>query len=504
MRGARTRDASVSSLPKPSHDDMILPAVARRIKEEGLFNHDVIAYSDDYNAPLYRLPTTSGTAGNPFASYDREMAASSTNLSGPKGQSSPNDRQFDGPSDEIPTASNRREDPIKKSHEKQSSSTSTPVPRGPSPTPLERRETPSSSPIPEAIPQVSTPPRERGAGKESDVALTAVPDPSIPAGSRPDRPRRTRRNTEGRQRIDLPEQEQYVRQQSPTSDRKGKVSENDTQALDVRGTMQGNDGSNRQQRRRSKTMDQGRYNVSNDFYADIQTAEAAQFAVPKKPAATHHQHENGNGYQRRQNQYSNNEGGDRYDQQYDQRYSNNKNQHQGRQYRNEEPAQCSPKSQYDRQPQQAQDPYNYGHQQSQQQSQQYHQESKYAQEPQYTQEAQYDQEPQYAQRQQRQQKQYNQPDNQRQNHAQGGRNHYNQQQNYGVDQVQDYDNQDYDHRQPSRQHNDDQSRFAQGASHIEMSQFSPESHHDTPNNNNPEVIDNPKMKKKGAVCCIIC
>ncbi|KAG0038777.1 hypothetical protein BGZ82_010840 [Podila clonocystis] len=381
MRGTRTRDASVSSIPKPSHDDMILPAVARRIKEEGLFNHDVIAYSDDYNAPLYRLPTTPGTIGNPFASYDRE------------------------------------------------------------------------------------------------------------------------KNTEGRQRVDLPEQEQYVRQQSPSSDRKGQVSENDTQALDVRGTMQGNDKANRQQRRRSKTMDQERCNVSNDFYADIQTAEAAQFVAPKKPAATRQQHENSSGYQKRQNQYPTNEGGDRYDQ-YDQQYSNNNNQ--GRQYRNEEPAQPSPRNRYDRKPQQAQDPYNYDHQQSQHQYQQYQQESKYALEPQYTQETQYAQEPQSAQRQQRRQKHYPQPEDQtqRQSHAQGGRSHYKQQQNYDVDQVQGYDNQDYEHRQPSRRH-DNQPRFAQGATHIEMSQLGPEPQHDTLSNNNPEVIDGPKMKKKGAVCCII-
>ncbi|KAG0035711.1 hypothetical protein BGZ81_000004 [Podila clonocystis] len=501
MRGTRTRDASVSSIPKPSHDDMILPAVARRIKEEGLFNHDVIAYSDDYNAPLYRLPTTPGTTGNPFASYDREKSNSSINLSSPTGHSSPNDRQFDRPADEIPTSNRHEEDPIKRVHQKQSSSVNNPVPRDPSATPLERRETPSSSPIPEAIPQLSTPPRERRSGKDSDAVITAVPEPSIPAG-RPDRPRRSRRNTEGRQHVDLPEQEQYVRQQSPSSDRKGQVSENDIQALDVRGTMQGNDKANRQQRRRSKTMDQERYNVSNDFYADIQKAEAAQFVAPKKPATTRQQHENSNGFQKRQNQYPNNEGGDRYDQ-YDQQYS--KNNHQGRQYRNEEPAQPSPRNRYDRQPQEAQDPYNYDRQQSQQQYQQYQQESKYAQEPQYTQETQYAQGPQSAQRQQRRQKHYPQPEDQtqRQSHALGGRSHYNQQHNYGVDQVQDYDNQDYEHRQPSRQH-DDQSRYAQGATHIEMSQLYPEPQHDTLSNNNPEVIDSQKMKKKGAVCCIIC
>ncbi|KFH64264.1 hypothetical protein MVEG_10089 [Podila verticillata NRRL 6337] len=498
MREARMRDTSISSILKPSHDDMILPAVARRIKEEGLFNHDVIAYSDDYNAPLYRLPTTSGGVGNPFASYDREKAASSSNLSTSKGPSSDND-QHDGSKNEKPTINSRyEEDPIKKTHKKQSSSAS-PVQRETSPTPLERRQTPSSSPVPEAIPQAPTPlsyePRE---DKNSDTVLTTVQEPSIPAGSRPDRPRRARRNTEGRQRMDLQEQEQYARQQSPTPDRKGQVSENDIQALDVRGTMQGNDRSNRQQRRRSKTMDQSeRYNASNDFYSDIQTVEA-QFVVPKKPTA-HQQHES-NDYRRRQNQYPNNEVGDRYEQQYDQQYSNNN--YQSRQYRNEEPsAQRSPKKQHDR-PQQAQDSY-YGRQESQQQyQQQYHQESKYVHEPQYTQEPQYAQEQQYARQHRQKQQLYSQPeDQQHQNDAQGARSRYNK--SYGVKQ-QTYGNQDYEH-QPSRQHDDP--RYVQDTTHVEMSQLSPEPQPDISSNNdnnNPEVIDDAKMKKKGAVCCIIC
>jgi len=81
-RGTRSRDASISSLPVPNHDDMILPAVARRLKEQGeLYDHDVIAYSDDYHAPLYKLPAGSpGTKGNPFASYDKAKAASTSNL----------------------------------------------------------------------------------------------------------------------------------------------------------------------------------------------------------------------------------------------------------------------------------------------------------------------------------------------------------------------------------------------------------------------------------------
>ncbi|KAF9935064.1 hypothetical protein FBU30_008557 [Linnemannia zychae] len=78
---ARSKDASASSLPRPRHEDMILPVVAKRIKEQGLHNHDVIAYSDDYNAPLYKAPSTPAYVGNPFASYDRMKAASSASLS---------------------------------------------------------------------------------------------------------------------------------------------------------------------------------------------------------------------------------------------------------------------------------------------------------------------------------------------------------------------------------------------------------------------------------------
>ncbi|KAF9280756.1 hypothetical protein BGZ68_007039 [Mortierella alpina] len=75
----RSRDASVSSI-RPNHDDMILPAVARRIKEQGLHEHDVIAYSDAYDAPLYKLPSSPAYENNPFASYDRAKAVSSASL----------------------------------------------------------------------------------------------------------------------------------------------------------------------------------------------------------------------------------------------------------------------------------------------------------------------------------------------------------------------------------------------------------------------------------------
>ncbi|KAF9572024.1 hypothetical protein EC968_010429 [Mortierella alpina] len=79
----RSRDASVSSM-RPNHDDMILPAVARRIKEQGLHEHDVIAYSDAYDAPLYKLPSSPAYENNPFASYDRAKAVSSSSLAQPK------------------------------------------------------------------------------------------------------------------------------------------------------------------------------------------------------------------------------------------------------------------------------------------------------------------------------------------------------------------------------------------------------------------------------------
>ncbi|KAF9960576.1 hypothetical protein BGZ70_008567, partial [Mortierella alpina] len=75
----RSRNASVSAM-RPNHDDMILPAVARRIKEQGLHEHDVIAYSDAYDAPLYKLPSTPAYENNPFASYDRAKAVSSSSL----------------------------------------------------------------------------------------------------------------------------------------------------------------------------------------------------------------------------------------------------------------------------------------------------------------------------------------------------------------------------------------------------------------------------------------
>ncbi|KAG0262780.1 hypothetical protein BG011_009701 [Mortierella polycephala] len=88
-QAARSRNVSVSSLTRPNHDDMILPAVARRIKEQGLHEHNVIAYSDDYDAPLYKRPPSPKSVGNPFAGYDRAKAASSASLGQQQHQQQP-------------------------------------------------------------------------------------------------------------------------------------------------------------------------------------------------------------------------------------------------------------------------------------------------------------------------------------------------------------------------------------------------------------------------------
>ncbi|KAF8976919.1 hypothetical protein BGZ46_007831, partial [Entomortierella lignicola] len=84
----RSREGSVSSMPGPRHEDMILPAVARRIKEQGIIANDVVAYSDDYNAPLYKLPSSSISVNHPFASYDKENAASNASLAHKKSMQS--------------------------------------------------------------------------------------------------------------------------------------------------------------------------------------------------------------------------------------------------------------------------------------------------------------------------------------------------------------------------------------------------------------------------------
>ncbi|KAF9130518.1 hypothetical protein BGW39_002976 [Mortierella sp. 14UC] len=182
---ARTRDASVSSIPGPRHEDMILPVVAKRIKEQGLFDHDVVAYSDDYNAPLYKAPSTPANVGNPFASYDRMKAASSVSLSNPKsppGSSSAYDQDMD--------------------RNKASTSSEHPVP-------------PISPSLSDTSPDLSTgqPTRKQRELKETvesqqlQLQQQSFNDPSSsgnssPVATRPDRPRRARRNTERSTRHD--------------------------------------------------------------------------------------------------------------------------------------------------------------------------------------------------------------------------------------------------------------------------------------------------------------
>ncbi|KAF9911955.1 hypothetical protein EC991_001402 [Linnemannia zychae] len=184
---ARTRDTSVSSLPGPRHEDMILPVVAKRIKEQGLFDHDVVAYSDDYNAPLYKAPSTPANVGNPFASYDRMKAASSVSLSTPKSPPeswSAYDQDMDW--------------------NKASTSSEHPIP-------------PVSPPLSDTSPDLSNgqPTRKQRERKETvesqqqqqQQQQQSFNDPSSsghssPVATRPERPRRARRNTERSTRHD--------------------------------------------------------------------------------------------------------------------------------------------------------------------------------------------------------------------------------------------------------------------------------------------------------------
>ncbi|KAF9108258.1 Peroxisomal membrane protein PMP27 [Mortierella sp. AM989] len=164
----RSRDASVSSLPGPRHEDMILPAVARRIKEQGLYDHDVIAYSDDYNAPLYKLPSASSNINHPFASYDREKAASSTSLGrqkSPSLTSNGEDENFNhvlSPSPEIPDSPNKSS-----------------AQRG-----ARREET-----------QTQQQQSSEGQSEANGSGAASATSNSTPNVAQPERPRRARRNT---------------------------------------------------------------------------------------------------------------------------------------------------------------------------------------------------------------------------------------------------------------------------------------------------------------------
>ncbi|KAF9361525.1 hypothetical protein BGX26_002030 [Mortierella sp. AD094] len=169
----RSRDGSVSSLPGPRHEDMILPAVARRIKEKGLFDHDVIAYSDDYNAPLYKLPSASSNINNPFASYDREKAVSSTSLAQQKSPSS------------ISKGRNEAE-----SHSESFSPTLSPSSDIPDSPNASSRQT--GAPKSETQSRQQQPSEGRSGANGRDDVPTSNNTPDV---AQPERPRRVRRNT---------------------------------------------------------------------------------------------------------------------------------------------------------------------------------------------------------------------------------------------------------------------------------------------------------------------
>ncbi|KAG9066068.1 hypothetical protein KI688_001287 [Linnemannia hyalina] len=205
---ARSRDASVSSLPGPRHEDMILPVVAKRIKEQGLFDHDVVAYSDDYNAPLYKAPSSPANAGNPFASYDRMKAASSGDLSNlrslPESSSSAYNRKFDQSleNDQDLVQSKAGQD-SRDEHNRASTSSENPVPS-------------VSPPLSDASPNLSTGHSERRQRQRKETVESQQsqqhqqqasngPSSSVatsPVTTQPDRPRRARRNTERSTRHD--------------------------------------------------------------------------------------------------------------------------------------------------------------------------------------------------------------------------------------------------------------------------------------------------------------
>ncbi|KAI8598845.1 hypothetical protein EDD21DRAFT_176061 [Dissophora ornata] len=218
----RPRDASVSSLPGlsglpgPRHEDMILPAVAKRIKEQGLQELGVIAYSDDYDAPLYKLPSTPATQGNPFGTYDGAKAASSTTLGGqqvsPPGPSSSTNGEKEGgsQSDALDLPSLPPNPPVPESYEVLS--------------PSQRRaraEAKADQEAPETKSESRSRRQQRSEDKRGTAAeATAVPTPASPANNspdvtRPERPRRTRRNTDhqAQQEATAPNSEDYAQPQ---------------------------------------------------------------------------------------------------------------------------------------------------------------------------------------------------------------------------------------------------------------------------------------------------
>ncbi|KAG0223025.1 hypothetical protein BGX31_008746 [Mortierella sp. GBA43] len=179
---ARSRAASVSSggQATPRYEDMILPAVARRIKEQGIFDHDVVAYSDDYDAPLYKAPTT---VQGPFASYDRAKSASSASLIIQQQRlSAAIDAEDLPPNPPVPDVYQEPESPIVS--KKRQDNTDQVVPE------INKREKRSPD-------QQTGFSEDQALDQQQQQQQQQQPQPpGSPVSSRPERPRRARRNTD--------------------------------------------------------------------------------------------------------------------------------------------------------------------------------------------------------------------------------------------------------------------------------------------------------------------
>ncbi|KAG0321959.1 hypothetical protein BGZ99_003591, partial [Dissophora globulifera] len=184
----RSRNGSMGSipgLPGPRHEDMILPTVARRIKEQGLHEYNVIAYSDDYNAPLYKIPTSQAAHGHPFASYDRLKAASATSLGGDQSPSS-------SPTPSRKDASSNNNNAL--------DSTSALPPNPPIPAAHEPPSPRNQEDADQVVPDIKSDRRtqpQQGLGDRA-VLETEQYNVPVPSESSPERPRRARRNTDHR------------------------------------------------------------------------------------------------------------------------------------------------------------------------------------------------------------------------------------------------------------------------------------------------------------------
>ncbi|KAF9431496.1 Peroxisomal membrane protein PMP27 [Entomortierella beljakovae] len=247
---ARSRDGSVSSMSgmaKPRHEDMILPAVARRIKEQGLLEHDVVAYSDDYHAPLYKIPTSSSHVNNPFAGYDRAKAASSASLGQTKSPLS------------TPKADTNTD---------QRPQTASPI-LSPSPIIPDTQSSPSRSERSNKKQDVNTVPENQTEQQTPPTDTT----PKTPQATTPERPRRTRRNTnrETQQdhavQIDEPRPQRQRRPTLPENLDYNYNASNTKQYVDTSSPKQYYDQeSSLKQDKRSGRRDQLQQNTTMDHY----------------------------------------------------------------------------------------------------------------------------------------------------------------------------------------------------------------------------------------------